>query len=142
MVRLARPGGWVASQEPDCGYSLCYPPLAGWDRLCELFRVGIGRTGADPRIGRRLPELYRDAGLAGIEVQCHGPAYPAGHSRRTVIPDLVRSLRPMICELGLSDARELDDLDRAVREHLADPRTVMMPHLLVATWGRKPAADR
>jgi ubiquinone/menaquinone biosynthesis C-methylase UbiE len=25
MVRLARPGGWVASLEPDAEYGLCYP---------------------------------------------------------------------------------------------------------------------
>ena len=25
MVRLARPGGWVAGLEPDAEYSLCYP---------------------------------------------------------------------------------------------------------------------
>ena len=51
----------------------------------------------------------------------------------------MRSLRPMILELGLSDERELTELDRAVREHLADPRTVMMSHLLIVAWGRKPA---
>jgi hypothetical protein len=60
------------------------------------------------------------------------PAYPAGHSRRTLLPDLVRSLRPMILELGLSGERELAEVDRAVRERLADPRTVVMPHLLMA----------
>jgi len=27
----------------------------------------------------------------------------------------------------------------AVRRHLDDPDTLMMPHLLVAVWGRKPA---
>ena len=48
--------------------------------------------------------------------------YPAGHSRRTLLPDLVRSLRPVILELGLSDERELAEVDRAVRAHLADPR--------------------
>jgi hypothetical protein len=46
----------------------------------------------------------------------------------------------MILELGLSDERELAGLDRAVREHLAGPRTVALAHLLVVTWGRKPAA--
>ena len=44
----------------------------------------------------------------------------------------------MILELGLSDERELAELDRAVREHLADPRTLTLAHLLVVTWGRKP----
>jgi hypothetical protein len=45
----------------------------------------------------------------------------------------------VIIERGLAGERELADLDRAVRQHLADPRTLMMPHLLVAAWGRKPA---
>lgn len=139
MVRLARPGGWVASQEPDTGHALCYPPLPAWDRLREIFTVAHGRLGADPRIGRRLPELLRQAGLAGIEVTVHAPAYPAGHSRRTLLPDLVRGLRPAIAELGVAGEHELAELDQAVRAHLADPRTLMMPHLLVVAWGRKPA---
>ena len=67
------------------------------------------------------------------------PVYPAGHSRRTVRLDLVRSMRPAILDLELCNEQELAELDRAVRAHLADPRTLMMPHLLVAAWGRKPA---
>ena len=35
MARLARPGGWVASQEADV-IALCHPPLAAWDRLAEI----------------------------------------------------------------------------------------------------------
>jgi ubiquinone/menaquinone biosynthesis C-methylase UbiE len=139
MVRLARPGGWVASQEPDVELGLCYPPLPAWDRLTELFRAAFSRSGANLRIGRRLTELYRQANLDDIEVAVHAPAYPVGHSRRTILPDLARSLRPVIIALGLSDDQEFDQLDREVRGHLADPRTFMMPHLLVVTWGRKPA---
>jgi hypothetical protein len=54
------------------------------------------------------------------------------------LPDLVRSLHPVILELGLAGQRELAEVDQAARRHLADPRTLMMPHLLVVTWGRKP----
>jgi SAM-dependent methyltransferase len=140
MVRLARPGGWVASQEPDTEGAFCYPPLPAWDRMREIFGASFGRSGADLLIGRRLTELYRQAGLEEIEVVMHAPIYPAGHSRRTILPDLVRSLRPMILELGLSDEGELAELDQAVREHLADPRTLALAHLLVVTRGRKPAA--
>jgi hypothetical protein len=32
----------------------------------------------------------------------------------------------------------LADVDTAVRAHLGDPSTLMMPHLLVTAWGRKP----
>jgi ubiquinone/menaquinone biosynthesis C-methylase UbiE len=138
MVRLARPGGWVASQEPDVEHALCYPPLPAWDRLWEIFRAAFTRAGADLHIGRRLAEMYRQAGLVDIQVQVHAGAYPVGHSRRTVIPDLVRSLRPVIAELGVASTAELNEVDLAVRRHLADPVTLMMPHLLVAVWGRKP----
>jgi SAM-dependent methyltransferase len=140
MARLARPGGWVASQEPDVGHALCYPPLPAWDRLREIFLAAFTRSGADPYIGRRLATMYWQAGLEDVQVQVHAGSYPAGHSRRTVIPDLVRSLRPVIGELGLASAEELAEVDGAVRRHLDDPGTLMMPHLLVAAWGRKPAS--
>jgi SAM-dependent methyltransferase len=138
MARLARPGGLVASQEADAEFSLCYPPLPEWDRLLALFRASFPRAGADMHLGRRLPELFRAAGLTDVGATVYATSYPAGHSRRTVIPDLVRSLHPVILGLGLAGERELADVDAAVRAHLADPRTLMMPHLLVTAWGRKP----
>ncbi len=73
-------------------------------------------------------------------MQSHTPAYPAGHTRRTIIPDLVRSMRPRILQSGLVGEHELDDLDRAVRAHLNDQRTVVIPCLLIAAWGRKPVS--
>lgn len=112
---ILRPGGWVASQEPDAGCSLCYPALLARDRMLDLFQASFGRSGADFRIGHRLTELLRDAGLEDVQLTVHAGSYPAGHSRRTLMPDLVRSLHPAILELGLSDERELADLDTAVR---------------------------
>jgi ubiquinone/menaquinone biosynthesis C-methylase UbiE len=140
MVRLARPGGWVAGLEADAGYSLCYPAHPAWDRLCEIFQASFSRNGADLLIGRRLTELYREAGLEDVGVEARAGVYRAGDSRRTVRADLVRSMRPMIVEMGLADERELDELDRTVREHLDDPRTLVMPHLSFLAWGRKPEA--
>jgi SAM-dependent methyltransferase len=138
MAKLARPGGLVASQEADAEFSICYPPLPEWDRLLALFRASFPQAGADLRLGRRLPELFREAGLTDVGATVYAGSYPAGHSRRTVIPDLVRSLHPVILGLGLAGERELADVDAAVRAHLADPRTLVMPHLLVTAWGRKP----
>ena len=80
MVRLARPGGCVASQEPDAEHAICYPALPAWTRLHELFQTSFGRNGADLLIGRRLAELYREAGLRDVQVQARVCAYPAGHT--------------------------------------------------------------
>jgi ubiquinone/menaquinone biosynthesis C-methylase UbiE len=142
MVRLARPGGWVASLEPDGEYSLCYPPHPAWTRLCQIFHAAFSRNGADLLIGRCLTQLYREAGLQDIGVEARAGIYRAGDTRRTVRLDLVRSMRPAILKLGLADQRELDELDRAVREHLDDPRTLVMPHLSFLAWGRKPGVRR
>jgi ubiquinone/menaquinone biosynthesis C-methylase UbiE len=56
MVRLARPGGWVAGLEPDTETAICHPPHPAFDRLCEIFTVAFSRNGADPHFGRRMPE--------------------------------------------------------------------------------------
>jgi SAM-dependent methyltransferase len=138
MIRLARPGGRVASMEPDTEHSRCHPPHPAFDRLCEIFTVAFRRNGADPWIGRRVPELFRQAGLEDIQVEARVQMYPPGNSRRTTRPDLVRAMRPQVLEMGLASAAELDELDTAARAHLEDPYTVVISGLLFLTWGRKP----
>jgi ubiquinone/menaquinone biosynthesis C-methylase UbiE len=137
MVRLARPGGWVASMEPDTGIGYCYPPLRAYDRFCALFPVVFGRNGADPQLGRRLGELYRDAGLVDISIAARIDCRPPGHSRRTIRADLMRSMRPRILEFGLADEEELDQLDADVRAHVTDPNTIVVSSLFFLTLGRK-----
>ena len=139
MTRLARPDGWVASAEPDTEHALCYPPNAASDRLRDIFTVAFSRNGADPWIGRRVPELFRQAGLEEVQVEATVQMYPPGHSRRTVRIDLVRSMRSQVLELGLAGAAELDELDSVARAHIDDPRTVVMTGLLFLTWGQRPA---
>ena len=139
MARLAKPGGWVASMEPDTEYAMCYPPHPAFTRICEIFPVVFGRNGADHTIGRRVPELFRQAGLTDVRVESRTQMYPPGNSRRTVRLDLVRAMRPQILAIGLASSQELDDLDATLRPHLQDPRTVAMTGLLFLVWGRKPA---
>ena len=139
MMRLARPGGWVASMEPDTEHALCYPPHPAFDRLCEIFTVAFSRNGADPWIGRRVSGLFCQAGLEDVGVEARVQMYPLGNSRRTIRLDLVRSMRSQVVEMGLASSGELDELDTAARVHLDDPRTIVMSGLLFLTWGRKPA---
>jgi hypothetical protein len=141
MVRLTRPGGWVAALEPDGGTRVCYPAHPAWDRLTQIFRSAQEVDGADSFVGRRLPELFRQAGLAGIGVEAKADIYPTGHSRRSLRADLVRSMRPKILASGIASEHELDEVDHAVRQHLSDPDTLMVPHLLFLAWGRKPGGD-
>jgi ubiquinone/menaquinone biosynthesis C-methylase UbiE len=138
MVHLVRPGGWVASLEPDAEHSIYYPRLHAFDRLRELFAVAFTRNGADPLIGRRLGQLYRQAGLEGVGLEARAALYPPGHSRRTIAADLLRAMRPQILAVGSADEPELDELDTTIREYLNKPDVVAMPNLMFLAWGRKP----
>jgi ubiquinone/menaquinone biosynthesis C-methylase UbiE len=139
MVRLTRPGGWVVGLEPDTEAMICYPPHPAVDRLRELFSTAFARNGADPCIGRRVPELYRRAGLTEIGVEAVAALYPVGHSRRSIRADLVRSMGTQIVAMGLSDAAELEQIDAAARAHFADPDVLVMPSLNFLISGRRPA---
>ncbi|MEA2567390.1 MAG: hypothetical protein QOD49_2567 [Actinomycetota bacterium] len=139
MVRLVRPGGWVTGEEADFITLMCHPPHPAWDRLSEVLLAVWQQDGADPYLGRRLPDLFRGAGLVDVGVEARADVYPVGHSRRTIHADLVQSIRPKILDRGLLDEAELNELDRATREHLSDPRTLVVPHLYFLSWGRKSA---
>jgi SAM-dependent methyltransferase len=141
MVRLTRHGGWVASMEPDVEYARCYPPHLAFDRLCEIFAVAFRRNGADPWIGRRVPELFRRAGLTDVQAEARVQMYPAGNSRRAMRLDLVRSIRSHVLEMNLASPAEFDELDAAARAHLEDPDTVVISGLLFLTWGRRPGYE-
>jgi ubiquinone/menaquinone biosynthesis C-methylase UbiE len=138
MIRVARPGGYIASEEADTTVHLCHPPHPAWDRLNHLFETTYRSDGADPAIGRRLHELYRQAGLVDINLEARADVPPISFDRRTLRPDLVRSMRTKILERELVTEPELDELDHQVRDHLADPSTIAMPYLHFMASGRTP----
>lgn len=88
-TRLTRPGGWVTGEEADA-IMVCYPRSEAWDRLCALLLRAWRLADADISIGRRLPEMYRMAGLQDVGFRVYADAHPVGHRRRMIVPDLVR----------------------------------------------------
>jgi SAM-dependent methyltransferase len=142
MVRLARPGGWIAVMDPDADTGVCYPGHPAWDRMDRIWTDTMRAYGMDPQTGRRLAGLLQQAGLTGVGVEARAPIYPPGHSRRSLRPDLLRSMHAQILAQGIADERELAEVDRVVRAHLDDPGTLVMPGLLFMAWGRKPGTER
>ena len=93
----------------------------------------------------RRPEVVSDAARRrASRGRRRGPRrrVPGGPPRRTILPDLVRSMREKVVQQGIVPEEELADLDRAVREHLADPGTLAMSCLYFLAWGRKPLGTR
>ncbi len=66
MLRVTRPGGGVLClAEPDYGGRVDHPE--GLAALGALQEQALRRRGAEPRLGRRLRQLLRQAGLARVE---------------------------------------------------------------------------
>ena len=66
MRRVTRPGGLIAARDVDYGAMSWYPdsPVLGeWQRLYLAVARG---NGGDPRAGRRLHAMARDAGCADV----------------------------------------------------------------------------
>ena len=138
MARLAKPGGWIVGLEPDTEPSICFPVCPAYDRLSSMFSAVFSRNGADPKMGRRVAQLYRAAGLVDIQVDVVAQAYPKGHTRRTIRLDLLRSMRPFIVELRLATDAELDELFSDALSHLEDPDVIVVPSVHFLVSARKP----
>lgn len=135
MVRLTRPGGWVALQDADLVSWTCEPASVAWNRLAHaLTSTWIG----DPNIGRRLPGLLRAAGLVDVEVDVHAGLWHPGEPHHTLLPHLVGLHRDRILANGPLTAFDLDVYLDEVREHLARPDTLVLSWTLFQAWGRKP----
>ena len=120
MRRTTRAAGRVACEEPDHGMAGFYNPGddPGFARASRRVRaaevLGLFRMyGQDNEIGRRLPELFRDAGLRGIMLE--------GMFRSVTVPCdpriKVSSLEERIAaELGYySDKVHLDEYRKTLR---------------------------
>ena len=82
MKRVTKSGGWVlALAEPDHGGRIDYPPqfsaIANWQY--ESLTI----QGADPIIGRKLMDLYVNAGLINVEVGVLGGQWKTNFNRET-----------------------------------------------------------
>ena len=139
MVRLARPGGVVASHEADYVSHFCDPPLPAWDRLFEIFKAYSYANGIDLFVGRRTHRLFREAGLVDIEVKPVIHVYPHGHNRRPIFWQFLQNVRDRILEQELITESEFSELTAELKEHLERPDTLVVSHLFFQVWGRKPS---
>jgi SAM-dependent methyltransferase len=137
-VALAKSGGLVAFHEADYVAHICDPPLAEWDRAIEILNTYSVSAGIDLFIGRKLPRLLRAAGL--VDVQSHPLVhiYPLGHARRSILLDFVENLSDRLVETATVDVVELAAVKDSLRAHLDAADTLVVSHLFVQAWGRKP----
>ncbi|MGI5129621.1 methyltransferase domain-containing protein [Pseudonocardia sp. CA-107938] len=139
MVAALRPGGRLLVEEADPGLQplLCPddhgPEQQLANRLRGGFRTLMAGRGADLAVGRTLPRLLREQGLADVA----GDAYfPLTHPACAVLERAtVEQIRDRLVDAGIATAAEID-------QHLDNLAAGRLPELatapLVSAWGRKP----
>jgi SAM-dependent methyltransferase len=137
-IRLARPGGVVAMEEPDMATLICNPPSPAWDALRAALIGAFAAVGSDINLGRRLYALARHAGLADVQYRPFVVGVRSGEPIADYLPSTVESLRGTIVDRGLMSAADLKTAIADCRAHLRNPDVSFMLYAVVQVWGRTP----
>lgn len=136
-IRLARPGGRVALQEPDGASLNCYPEHPAWDRLKAALLGAFSGVGADLRLARRLYALAREAGLEDVQYRPFLLGVRSTDPMVDYLPETVESLRGTVTRLGLLSEAEFPGTLAECREHLRQPDTIFTMYTVAQVWGRR-----
>jgi SAM-dependent methyltransferase len=135
MVRLTRPGGYVALQDTDWISWTCEPAHPDWDALYNAAaRAWIG----DVYVGRRLFGLLRHAGLVDVQVATHTRVWRPADPYQKLLLRFIELYRDRIEATRLLTADEIDGSVRRLRAHLDHADTFTLYATLFQAWGRKP----
>jgi ubiquinone/menaquinone biosynthesis C-methylase UbiE len=140
LRRWLRPGGCVAFLEFDTtipGVSM--PEMALVETCRRWVWAALRQSGADGRMGLKLPAVFRQAGLpapqlslsAAIAVGADSPAYEN-------LAEAVRSLLPRMEEFGIAspDEVEVDTLEERLRAEAQSLGGIMVYPATIGAWTR------
>jgi SAM-dependent methyltransferase len=141
-IRLAKPGGVVALQEPDGSTLNCHPPHPAWDRLKRALLGAFAGVGADLELARRLYWLVRQTDLKDVQYRTFLVGVRSIDPMVDYLPSTVESLRATIVRLGLLSEAEFPETLASCRRHLGQAGTSFTMYTVAQVWGRTAAMDR
>lgn len=139
LIRMTRPGGFVAIQEPDATSWNCFPQHPAWHTLKKAILTAFEQGGGDFNAGQRLHAMMSEAGLEDIHVRAAVIALQNCHPYMRSPLQFAVSLRPRIVGGGLLTEDDLTSVVKSVEEIVGDPKTVVLTFTVMQVWGRKPA---
>jgi ubiquinone/menaquinone biosynthesis C-methylase UbiE len=138
MVRIARPGGTVAIQEPDSASWLCDPLHPAFEELRTELVDAFRRNGMTFDTGRLISRMLRDAGLLAIKVKATARVTSPGDYYQTFLLTLTALVRDQIVAGARLTAAEFDAKSAALRKHLSQPGTLTCQPMMWQSWATKP----
>src|ERR1700678_3009740 len=136
-IRLARPGGIVALQEPDASTLNCYPPHPAWERLKAALIGAFSGVGSDLQLARRLYAVMRRAGLEDVQYRPFLIGVRSIDPMVDYLPSTVESLRGTVIKLGLMTEAEFPQVLAECRNHLGNSEMTFTMYTVAQVWGRK-----
>jgi SAM-dependent methyltransferase len=142
LLGRLREGGIIAFQENDFTYPpTTFPPAPLHQQVMRWTTPPSGKGGPEQQMGSKLLQTYLDAGLPDPQLRLDAPvgggeAWP-GYA---YVADTVRSLLPMLEQMGLVSAEDVDieTLADRLRAEALGQRGVQMLPIVMGAWARKP----
>jgi 2-polyprenyl-3-methyl-5-hydroxy-6-metoxy-1,4-benzoquinol methylase len=137
LTRLVVPGGIVAFHEIDCGYTLAEPHVPLYAECISRIVETLARSNANPRMGMKLIQTFRHAGLPEPATMVHtrlgGAGDPAIFEQ---IAAITRTLAPAMEKLGIATIEELElgTLAARLRQAVWEGDATIGAPLFVGAW--------
>lgn len=137
MLRLVRPGGIIAIQEPDASCWNVAPPNQSWSALKTAILAAFRAGGGDFDAGCRTFGMLRAAGLRQVSQRNAVLAVTGDHPYKRLPLQFAVSLRKRILEGGLMSETQLDACLSDVAAVAQDPGSVMTTFIVTQVAGQK-----
>lgn len=138
MIRIARPGGVIALEEPDSSGWVCDPPHPAWGTFVAELVAAYRRNGKTFDMGRRTAGLLRDAGLVNVQVRATARLTAPGEYYQTFLLTMTTLVRDQIITGGRLSADEFDEQAASLRAHLNQEGALTCQPTMWQAWGTKP----
>lgn len=138
LVRAVRPGGAVAIEDLDFPGHFSHPECPALQRYVDIYEEAVRRMGGNPRLGRRLPQLFQEAGLVNVQVLVVTSAFHGG-SEAHLTALTMRQIKDAVVKAGIADAAEVEAIARELEAFINRPGTLLSITPIFQVWGRKPA---
>ena len=137
MWDAVKPSGVLAVEDADFEGSFCDPPHAGFQFWVESYQRVLELHGGDPLTGRKLPRLFREAGVPAPDLRVVQRADLTGEAK-TLPYSTVEATADAITGQGVASAEEVQQALDALAAFAEDTTSVCGSPRLFQAWTRKP----
>ncbi len=133
MLRVCKPGGIVAVQEPDCAKQYCYPGSWAYERLPKIY----GRLFPSAFVGRELYSLFRQLGCIEPHLDVETVAGVNVELRRSYRMT-IEAVGPALIDQGILNPDQLEELLGELKRVEGQEDTLCVWSPVFSVWGVRP----